>query len=131
MVTYYPAREEMFDMYEGDLDNPATKRDLKEVDERLSAQMHALSGRVDVLSGTVDALSGTLSALSGTVHEMNASFIERYELLRSEMNHGYRDLADRINDSETRLLKAFYAFADSNNTRVQAIEESEAGTRDD
>jgi hypothetical protein len=45
------------------------------------------------------------------------------------MNHGYRELADRINDSETRLLKAFYAFADCNNNRIQAIEESDAETR--
>lgn len=105
----------MFDMYETDLDSPATKRDLKEVDDRLSAQVQDLSGKVD--------------ALSGTVNEMNATFTDRYELLRSEMNHGYRDLAERINDSETKLLKAFYAFAEGNNIRVQAFEESEAATR--
>lgn len=102
-------------MKETDLDSPATKRDLKEVDDRLSGKVQDLSSKVD--------------ALSNTVHEINSTFTDRYELLRSEMNHGYRELVDRINDSETKLLKAFYAFAEGNNTRVQAFEESETATR--
>ena len=36
------------------------------------------------------------------------------EQLRSEMNHGYNDLVERITDAETRLLKAFYSFAETN-----------------
>jgi hypothetical protein len=36
------------------------------------------------------------------------------EQLRSEMNHAYNDLVERITDGETRLLKAFYGFAESN-----------------
>jgi hypothetical protein len=60
---------------------------------------------------------------------MNVSLTDRYEQPRSEMNHGYRELVERINDSETKLLKAFYAFAEGNNTRVPAFEESEAATR--
>jgi hypothetical protein len=38
--------------------------------------------------------------------------------LRSEMSHGYNDILERIADSETRLLKAFYAFAESNDKRM-------------
>ena len=36
------------------------------------------------------------------------------ELLRSETNHMYHDLVERITDGETRLLKAFYSFGQSN-----------------
>jgi hypothetical protein len=32
--------------------------------------------------------------------------------LRSEMSHGYNDILERIADGETRLLKAFYWFAE-------------------
>jgi len=30
--------------------------------------------------------------------------------LRAEMNHQYNDLVERIADSETKLLQAFYSF---------------------
>ncbi|HYL73294.1 MAG TPA: hypothetical protein VEU96_03765 [Bryobacteraceae bacterium] len=40
------------------------------------------------------------------------------ELLRSEVNHGHDDLVERIHDSETRLLQAFYSYADTNNKRL-------------
>ena len=39
---------------------------------------------------------------------------EKLEQLPSEMNHGYRDILERVADGETRLLKAFYDFAQSN-----------------
>jgi hypothetical protein len=34
--------------------------------------------------------------------------------LRSEMNHQYDDLKETLRDSETKLLQAFYSFAESN-----------------
>jgi hypothetical protein len=45
--------------------------------------------------------------------------------LRAEMNHGYRDLAERITDSETRVLKAFYAYAESNQKRTEQLEDTD------
>jgi hypothetical protein len=36
------------------------------------------------------------------------------EQLRSEMQHQYDDLKETIRDSETKLLQAFYSFAESN-----------------
>ena len=33
------------------------------------------------------------------------------EQLRTEMNHQYNDLVERIADSETKLLQAFYSLA--------------------
>ena len=40
------------------------------------------------------------------------------QILRSELNHVYDNLVERIADSETRLLQAFYAYAESNNKRM-------------
>ena len=51
---------------------------------------------------------------------------QQIEQLRSEMNHGYRDIVERISDSETRLLRAFYDFATSNQKRMTEIEANEA-----
>jgi hypothetical protein len=51
------------------------------------------------------------------------------EQLRSEMNHQYNDLVERLTDAETRIQKAFYSFAQSNNKRVTEIEGNEAALR--
>jgi len=41
-----------------------------------------------------------------------------FEQLRSEANHRHADLVKRISDFETRLMQAFYSFADANNKRL-------------
>ena len=51
------------------------------------------------------------------------------EQLRSEMNHQYKDLVERISDSETRLPNAFYFFGQSNQNRVTELEGNEAAIR--
>jgi hypothetical protein len=48
------------------------------------------------------------------------------EQLRSEMNHGHRDLAERYMDGETRLLKAMYGIAESFQKRIVQLEGSDA-----
>ena len=44
------------------------------------------------------------------------------EQLRSEMHHQYDDLKKTIRDSETKLLQAFYSFAESNQQRLALVE---------
>ena len=44
------------------------------------------------------------------------------EMLRSEVHHVHDALVERIADSETKLLKAFYTFAESNQRRLASIE---------
>jgi hypothetical protein len=51
------------------------------------------------------------------------------EKLRSEVNHGYNDLVERIDDSKTELLRAFYGFAETNQARMASIEASDIGLR--
>ncbi|HEY1182753.1 MAG TPA: hypothetical protein VGE89_01130 [Bryobacteraceae bacterium] len=50
-------------------------------------------------------------------------------LLRSEMDRLHDVLVDRIAAVETKLSKAFYGFAESNQTRVVMIEEGWAAVR--
>lgn len=47
-------------------------------------------------------------------------------MLRSEMHHMYDNLVERMADSETKLLKAFYSYAEGNDKRVGQIETSNA-----
>ena len=51
------------------------------------------------------------------------------EQLRGEMNHQYRGLVERISDTETRLLNAFYAFGQTNQKRMTELEGNEAAIR--
>jgi hypothetical protein len=47
---------------------------------------------------------------------------ERHDMLRSEMQHMHDSLVERIVDSETKLLQAFYTFAQSNQQRLAQVE---------
>ena len=58
-----------------------------------------------------------------------AALNERVEILRAEMQHSLQDLNETIRDVETKLLKAFYGFAESNNKRVIQIESDQAAIR--
>ncbi len=49
--------------------------------------------------------------------------------LRTEMSHQYHDLVERLSDTETRLLKAFCDFAQSNQKRMTELEGNEAAIR--
>jgi len=51
------------------------------------------------------------------------------EQLRAEVNHGYNDIVERIHDSQTELLKAFYSYAQGNNKRVAELEGNEGAFR--
>ena len=53
-------------------------------------------------------------ATKADLAELKAELKTDIEQLRSEMNHSYNDLVERITDAETRLLKAFYSFAETN-----------------
>ena len=68
-------------------------------------------------------------ATKGDLANLEEKFDQKFDQLRAEMNHGYADLAERMHDSETRLLKAFYDFAQSNQRRMTEIETSESSMR--
>jgi hypothetical protein len=63
-------------------------------------------------------MNGNSPATKHDLEELRSDVKQDLEQLRSEVNHVHDDLVERISDSETRLLQAFYSFADSNNKRL-------------
>ena len=53
----------------------------------------------------------------------------RIEQLRSEVNHGYRDLAERWDDGVTKLLNAFYGVAETHGKRLGELDSNEHAIR--
>jgi len=68
-------------------------------------------------------------ATRGDIVDLETKLDEKIDQLRSEVQHGHRDLVERIADSETRLLRAFYDFAQSNQKRMMELEGNEAAIR--
>ncbi len=92
-------------------EQPATRRDIERVEqhiERVEQRIERVEQRIEQLEQRVE---------------------QGFEQVRAEMNHGYNDLVERITDSETRLLKAFYSFAEINNKRLSVLEGNEAAIR--
>jgi len=63
-------------------------------------------------------MNGKSPATKHDLEELRSEVKQDLEQLRSELNHVHEDLVERISDRETRLLQAFYSFADSNNKRL-------------
>ncbi|MDR3699622.1 MAG: hypothetical protein P4L56_08315 [Candidatus Sulfopaludibacter sp.] len=55
---------------------------------------------------------------------------EKIEMLRNEVHHGYDDLKDVLRDNETKLLQAFYGFAQSNQERLTQQERDAAALKE-
>jgi len=51
-------------------------------------------------------------------------------MIRSEMQHTYDALIERMTDNQTGLLKAFYSFAESNQTRLTETERESAALKE-
>lgn len=77
------------------------------------------------------ATKGDLADLSVELRtEFRTELRQAREQLTSEMQHIHDDFVGRMADAETRLLKAFYVYAEGNNKRVGEIEGNEAALRD-
>jgi len=68
------------------------------------------------------ATKADLSALETRLKErqdiLRSELNERHDMLRSEMQHMNDNLVERMADGETRLLQAFYTFAQTNQQRI-------------
>jgi hypothetical protein len=47
-----------------------------------------------------------------------ADLEQKMEQLRSEMNHGYRDVVERLDEIGTKMLTAFYNVAETHGKRL-------------
>jgi DNA repair exonuclease SbcCD ATPase subunit len=91
---------------------PATKGDIADVKAELKGD-----------------IADVKAELKGDIADVKAGLTLQNEQLRSEMNHIYNDLVERIADSETKLLKAFYNYAESNQQRLAQIDSDQAAIR--
>ncbi len=64
-------------------------------------------------------------ATKGDIADLKTQMVQ----LHSEMSHIHNDLVERIADGETRVLKAFYNFAESNQKRLAEIDSENAAIR--
>jgi DNA repair exonuclease SbcCD ATPase subunit len=74
-------------------------------------------------------LKGDIAAVKAELKGDIADVKTQMEQFRAETNHMYNDLVERIADSETRLLKAFYNYAESNQQRLAQIDGDQAAIR--
>ena len=128
-----------------DRNAPATKgdiadlsADLRETREQLRSEMKDTTVQlrsemkdttVQLRSEMKDTTVQLRSEMKDTTAQLRSEMKEMGEQLSSEMHHIYDDVVERMADSETRLLKAFYTYAESNNQRVAAVEGNEASLR--
>ena len=95
-----------------DSNAPATKGDIQQLRTEMKGDIQQLS-----------------TATKGDIQQLRGETKSDIQQLRSEMNHQYNDLVERISDTETKLLQAFYTYAESNQKRVAAIEMESAGLK--
>src|SRR3954470_10783759 len=62
------------------------------------------------------------SEMRETTEQVRSEMRQTAEQLRSEFQHGFDELKESFRDSQTELLKAFYAFAESNQQRNSQLE---------
>jgi hypothetical protein len=75
------------------------------------------------------AARGDILDVQRGMNDGYAALNESCQMLRSEMQHMHKDLVERLAGIQTEMLKAFYSFTHSNNTRVAEIEGSETAIR--
>ena len=82
---------------------PATKADLHALEQRMEGKLDAMEGKLDALEQRVEGkIDGSEQRVLDRVGEM-------------------------IRDTETRLLNAFYSYAEGNNKRVSQLESNDVG----
>jgi hypothetical protein len=86
-----------------DRDEPATKGDIEDLKQELKQELK---------------------------EEFKQELKQELAIVRSEMQHMYNDMVERMSDIETKLLKAFYTFAESNQKRLSETERENAGLKE-
>ena len=85
------------------------------------------------LAGPIQELSGpgvTLTLTGDSALWADFNNANRSAMLRSEMQHTHDALIERIADSETKILRAFFSFAESNQARLSETERESAALKE-
>ena len=100
-------------MADSDSNTPATKADLIALEERLKTDMTGLEGRLKTdMTSLEERLKADMTGLE--------------ERLLQKMD----DLTEKFRDMQTEMLKAFYAFAETNQARLTATERDTAALKE-
>jgi archaellum component FlaC len=97
-----------------DRNAPATKGDIQDLRSEMNGKFEKIDAKFEQMDGKFEKIDEKFEKIDGKFEKIDAKFEqmdEKFELLRSEMNHAYRDLVERIDDTQTQLLRAFYDFA--------------------
>ena len=68
----------------------------------------------------------TKGDLEDAVAELRSEMKSESQLLRSEMQHMHDGLKEAIRDTETKLLQAFYGFAEANHKHLAQLDMTSA-----
>jgi len=108
---------------------PATKADLQAVQTEMKADVEALKADVQALQTDVQGLKADVQALQTDVQGLKAdvkALDARLHRLEGRFDTMEQRIIDRMvevaHESETRLLTAFYSFAESNQKRLTQVE---------
>ena len=80
------------------------------------------NGQESDLVKRIGGLETRVDRLGDEVSQLRSEMKQDSEQLRSEMNHIHQDLVERMERSETNLLKAFYGYAESTDKRISNID---------
>jgi hypothetical protein len=89
----------------------------------LKADVGVLKADVGILKADVGVLKADVGALKTDLVALESRFEGRMDALEQRIRE---DVREAIHDSETRLLQAFYGFAETNNRRLIQIEAGDA-----
>jgi outer membrane murein-binding lipoprotein Lpp len=89
----------------------------------LKADVGALKADVGALKADVGVLKNDVGALKTDLVAMESRFEGRMDAREQRIRD---DVREAIHDSETRLLQAFYGFAETNNRRLIQMEAGDA-----
>jgi hypothetical protein len=92
---------------------PVTKSDLLAFESRFDGKLSGLGSRFD---GKLSALE---SRFDGKLSALESRFDGKLDVLEQRL---LDRMGQMIRDSETRLLQAFYSFAETNNKRLAQFE---------
>jgi uncharacterized protein involved in exopolysaccharide biosynthesis len=113
--------------------SPATKQDIEQLRSEMKELRSGTKQDIEQLRSETKELRSEMKQdieqLRSETKELRSEMKQDIEQLRSETNHQYNDLVERITDAETRLLKAFYNFGQTNSKRMTAVEDNEAAIR--
>ena len=80
------------------------------------------NSREPATKADIEAVKADIGAVKANIEAVQANIEAAKVELRTEMTVMRDELVEAIRDAETRLLKAFYDFAESNQKRMTANE---------